>query len=44
VPLYEAEIVEEVEMSTIDVLTVKDARLAPQERSRSKAPGQPRCC
>jgi len=29
VPLYEAEIVEEVEMSTIDVLTVKDAELAP---------------
>ena len=28
-PLYEAEIVEEVEMSTIDVLTVKDAELAP---------------
>ncbi len=28
-PLYEAEIVEEVEMSTIDVLTVKDAALAP---------------
>jgi hypothetical protein len=27
--LYEAEIVEEVEMSTIDVLTVKDALLAP---------------
>jgi len=29
VPLYEAEIVEEVEMSTIDVLTVKDAEPAP---------------
>ncbi len=28
-PLYEPEIVAEVEMSTIDVLTVKDARLAP---------------
>ena len=28
-PLYEAEIVEEVEMSTIDVLTVKDTLLAP---------------
>ena len=29
VPLYEAEIVEEVEMSTVDVLTVKDTLLAP---------------
>ena len=29
VPLYEAEIVAEVEMSTIAVLTVKDALLAP---------------
>ena len=28
-PLYEAEIVEEVETSTIEVLTVKDAVLAP---------------
>jgi hypothetical protein len=29
VPLYEAEIVAEVEMRTKDVLTVKDALLAP---------------
>ena len=28
-PLYEAEIVEEVEMRTIDVLIVKDAAVAP---------------
>jgi len=44
VPLYEAEIVEEVEMSTIDVLTVKDAELAPAGITTLEAPWPLHCC